>query len=97
MADKSFDSEEQSGPEDGFSSNEAAEILSRYDIGTISSVRAYQRGSSRAPKALVESERGEFLLKRRANLSVLNVSPRTNTLGCDTLPPAPADQYNVLH
>ncbi|MBG84434.1 MAG: hypothetical protein CMJ40_07815 [Phycisphaerae bacterium] len=52
--------------EDGFSSEEVSEILSRYDLGTITSVRGYQRGSSRAPKALIESDQGEYLLKRRA-------------------------------
>ncbi|MDG2094320.1 MAG: phosphotransferase [Phycisphaerales bacterium] len=66
MSKKPLDSEDQPNPEAGFSSNEVAGILSRYDIGTISSVRAYERGSSRAPKALIESDAGEFLLKRRA-------------------------------
>ncbi len=66
LSDESFDFKEQSCPEEGFSSDEVTEILARYDIGSISSVRAYQRGSSRAPKALIESDQGEFLLKRRA-------------------------------
>ena len=66
LSDKSFDAEEKTRSQDGFSSDEVTQILSRYDIGSISSVRAYQRGSSRAPKALIESDQGEFLLKRRA-------------------------------
>ena len=66
LTEKPLDSEELAVSEAGLSSDEIAGILARYDIGTISSVRAYERGSSRAPKALIESDMGEFLLKRRA-------------------------------
>lgn len=66
MTDRSIDSEGPAIPETGFSKDEVAGIISRYDIGTITSMRTYERGSSRAPKALIESDQGEFLLKRRA-------------------------------
>ena len=66
LTEKPLDSEGLAVPEAGLSSDEIAGILARYDVGTISSVRAYERGSSRAPKALIESDMGEFLLKRRA-------------------------------
>lgn len=66
MTDSPFDSEERTPVGDGLSSNEANVILSRYDIGTISSIRSYPKGSSRAPKAKIESDQGVFLLKRRA-------------------------------
>ena len=44
---------------------EIASILNHYEIGDISSIRVYPRGSSRSPKALVESGIGPLLLKRR--------------------------------
>ncbi|MCH2151802.1 MAG: phosphotransferase [Phycisphaerales bacterium] len=44
---------------------EIASILSHYDIGEILSVRIYHRGSSRSPKALIDSGIGQLLLKRR--------------------------------
>jgi len=49
-----------------FSPQELAVVLSHYDLGVISSVREYPRGSRRSPKARIESERGTMLLKRRA-------------------------------
>jgi homoserine kinase type II len=47
-------------------SHELARVLSHYDLGVISSMRTYPRGSRRAPKLRISAERGEFLLKRRA-------------------------------
>ena len=44
---------------------EIAAVLSRYDIGEIRSIRVYPRGSSRSPKALVDSGIGPLLLKQR--------------------------------
>jgi len=49
-----------------FEAGELAVVLSRYDLGVIESVRAFPRGSRRSPKLLIRSERGVFLLKRRA-------------------------------
>ena len=48
-----------------FSSDELAEVLSRYDIGKIRKVMRLAGGSSRAPKIAVTTTRGRFLLKRR--------------------------------
>jgi len=48
-----------------FSSDELAEVLSRYDIGKIRKVMRLVGGSSRAPKIAVTTARGRFLLKRR--------------------------------
>lgn len=49
-----------------FAADELAIVLSHYDIGVVESVKEYHRGSRRAPKLLVRTEKGEFLLKRRA-------------------------------
>ncbi len=48
-----------------FSSEELAEVLSHYDIGVIHQVKPLSAGDRRAPKMVVTSERGKFLLKRR--------------------------------
>jgi homoserine kinase type II len=45
---------------------EVAVVLSNFDIGAVESVTEYPRGSRKAPKLLVASEQGKFLLKRRA-------------------------------
>ncbi|MCG3180531.1 MAG: Stress response kinase A [Phycisphaerae bacterium] len=49
-----------------FSAPELAIVLSHYDIGIIRRIHPYNRGSRKAPKALIESEQGVYLLKRRA-------------------------------
>ncbi len=49
-----------------FAADELVMVMSNFDIGVIDSVREFPRGSRRAPKLLVTSEKGEFLLKRRA-------------------------------
>ncbi len=49
-----------------FARREITDVLSRYETGTITSVREMIAGSSIAPKAVIESERGKLLLKRRA-------------------------------
>lgn len=41
-------------------------VLSHYDLGVIESLTAFARGSRRSPKVGIVSERGKFLLKRRA-------------------------------
>ena len=49
-----------------FSADELAICLSHYDIGTISRIEEFARGSRRAPKLIVEAEKGKYLFKRRA-------------------------------
>ena len=48
-----------------FSSEELAQVLSHYDIGVIHQAKPLSAGSRRAPKMVIASERGKFLLKRR--------------------------------
>lgn len=50
-----------------FSPSELAVVLSRYDLGVIESAKEFARGSRRSPKLLLETEKGRFLLKRRAH------------------------------
>lgn len=40
-------------------------VCSRYDLGAIRAVRRFKGGSRQSPKVLIESDRGQFLLKRR--------------------------------
>lgn len=49
-----------------FQAREIAQVLSHFDLGVISEIREYRRGSRRAAKLKVSTERGDFLLKRRA-------------------------------
>ncbi len=49
-----------------FSSDEMAEVLSHYDIGKIRKVVRLVGGSKHAPKIVVTTGRGRFLLKRRS-------------------------------
>ena len=56
----------QSGQREQFSQEELAIVLSHFDIGFIDSVQEYARGSRKAPKLLIGSDQGRFLLKRRA-------------------------------
>jgi len=51
---------------DTFGVDELAIVLSNFDIGVIESIVEYPRGSRKAPKLLLVSEQGKFLLKRRA-------------------------------
>ncbi|MBC8201655.1 MAG: phosphotransferase [Planctomycetes bacterium] len=41
-------------------------ILSRYDIGAIQRIKDYKKGSRHAPKLVICSTKGRYLLKRRA-------------------------------
>ena len=41
-------------------------VLSHYDLGVIESVSRHRGGSRQSPKVLIVSDRGRFLLKRRA-------------------------------
>lgn len=49
-----------------FGVEELAVVLSHYDLGVIESITEFKRGSRRSPKVGVVSERGKFLLKKRA-------------------------------
>jgi len=48
-----------------FSAEELAKVLSHYDIGLIHHVQSLSAGNKSAPKMVVVSEQGKFLLKRR--------------------------------
>jgi len=54
------------GTRETFTIEELAVVLSHFDIGVIDSVMEFPRGSRKAPKLLIVSEQGKFLLKRRA-------------------------------
>ena len=49
-----------------FGAEELAICLSHYDLGIVKSIQEFARGSRRAPKVVVECDRGKFLFKRRA-------------------------------
>ncbi|MEX0885799.1 MAG: phosphotransferase [Phycisphaeraceae bacterium] len=49
-----------------FEAFELAIVLSHYDLGAIYGIKAYPRGSRRAPKLLLKAETGRFLFKRRS-------------------------------
>ena len=48
-----------------FSTEELVRVLSHYDVGVILQVKPLSGGSRRAPKMVLISEQGKFLLKRR--------------------------------
>lgn len=54
------------GQREKFVADELAIVLSHYDIGLLESVVEFPRGSRRAPKVLIATDQGKFLLKRRA-------------------------------
>src|SRR4028119_728611 len=56
----------RSGGREQFSAEELAIVMSHFDIGIIDSIVEYPRGSRKAPKLLIVSEQGKYLLKRRA-------------------------------
>ena len=49
-----------------FTSQELEAVLSQYDIGTIKQTESLNVGNVHAPKKIISSDRGKFLLKRRA-------------------------------
>src|SRR5207248_10516 len=51
---------------EAFSAEELAIVMSHFEIGVLDSIVEFPRGSRKAPKLLVVSEQGKFLLKRRA-------------------------------
>jgi Ser/Thr protein kinase RdoA (MazF antagonist) len=54
------------GDREQFATDELAIVLSHFEIGIVDSIVEYPRGSRKAPKLLVHSDQGKFLLKRRA-------------------------------
>src|SRR4029078_9500102 len=54
------------GQREKFAAEELAIVLSHFDLGTIDSIVEFPRGSRKAPKLLIVTEHGKFLLKRRA-------------------------------
>lgn len=54
------------GSRERFAADELAIVMSNYDIGVIEQIQEFPRGSRKAPKLLITSEQGKFLLKRRA-------------------------------
>jgi Ser/Thr protein kinase RdoA (MazF antagonist) len=50
-----------------FTPQELATVLACYDLGHIEKIDKQLKGSRRSPKAIVTSDRGRFLLKRRAH------------------------------
>ncbi len=54
------------GDREQFGVEELAVVMSHFDIGIIESIIEYPRGSRKAPKLLIQSDHGKFLLKRRA-------------------------------
>jgi len=49
-----------------FTAEELGIVLSHFEVGVIDTIMEYARGSRKAPKLLVVSEMGKFLIKRRA-------------------------------
>lgn len=49
-----------------FGARELAIVLSHFDLGVIESIDEFARGSRRAPKIILQSQRGKYLFKRRA-------------------------------
>lgn len=56
----------QTGGREQLSAEELAIVMSHFEIGVIDSIVEYPRGSRKAPKLLIVSESGKYLLKRRA-------------------------------
>ena len=49
-----------------FAADELAIVLSHFDLGTIEMIQEFPRGSRKAPKLILRTEKGVYLLKRRA-------------------------------
>jgi homoserine kinase type II len=48
-----------------FGAEELAMCLSHYDLGIVSNIQDFPRGSRKAPKVIIDSQKGRFLFKRR--------------------------------
>ncbi len=55
-----------SGGYDTFDRDELARVLSHFDLGVIDALDDFHRGSRKAPKLVIKTANGRFLLKRRA-------------------------------
>ena len=55
-----------SGDRDAYDAAELAIVLSHFDIGIVEAIQDFPRGSRRAPKLIIRSDQGTYLLKRRA-------------------------------
>lgn len=53
-----------------FAPKELSQVCAKWELGEITSIREFRRGSPQSPKVIIEAARGKFLLKRR--------SPRTS-------------------
>ena len=49
-----------------FAGDELAIVLSHFDVGTIEAIQEFPRGSRKAPKLILRTDTGLYLLKRRA-------------------------------
>lgn len=49
-----------------YGTEELATVLSHYDLGVITRMREFNRGSRKAPKLQIDTDTGRYLLKRRA-------------------------------
>ena len=49
-----------------FESAEVREVIEKYPLTNIQTIREFERGSRKSPKLIIHSEEGWFLLKRRA-------------------------------
>ncbi|BAM05026.1 phosphotransferase enzyme family protein [Phycisphaera mikurensis] len=49
-----------------FAAFELASVLSHYDLGVIEEIHEFPKGSRKAPKLILKTDAGEYLLKRRA-------------------------------
>jgi homoserine kinase type II len=56
----------EGGDRDRFGAEELAIVLSHFDLGVVEAIQEFPRGSRRAPKLLLRTEKGTYLLKRRA-------------------------------
>ncbi len=57
----------EAGGREVFSVFELATVLSHYDLGVIQSIKSFPRGSRKAPKLVLNTDKGRVLLKRRAH------------------------------
>ena len=64
-ADRSSNRTESTQQRAKFSTFELATVLSNYDIGVIDAIQDFPRGSRKAPKLLIKTDTGLYLLKRR--------------------------------
>lgn len=53
------------GDRQQFAADELAIVLSHFDLGTIEAIQEFPRGSRKAPKLIIRTKNGVYLLKRR--------------------------------